>query len=136
MCIPKFVEPEWIVPGYEPIIDEQMEDECYNKFLDLSKMVFNVSFKLLWFQCSNDSVLSELNTLLAIVTQIKNLSALPRETVNQNEVLEVLQRMATYKEDTPDPAYQADLRKMKIISEVTIEKIQYQGTTWEKNYKI
>lgn len=134
MCIPKFIEHQWIVPGQEPIIDDETEDFCYGKFEEMTKTLFDLYFRLLWFQCCNEAVLSKSKTLWILMSELDHLNRLPKTKSIEDKMFYVFQRMGTFKGQTPNPnvKYQADLTKTKIIFEVTLEKIQYQNASWEQ----
>ena len=96
MCQPKFIEPEWIVPGQEPIIDEQIEDECYDKFQELSNILHEFTFELLWLQCSNEMLLRISSELWSILDEIEQITKLPVNEVRPVEVNNLTKKINSY----------------------------------------
>ena len=90
--------------------------------------------ELLWLKCLSESVFCETIEFWEIVNKMEYLLRLPQDKLDQQEVLDVFQRMKKYKENMPDPKfkYERESSKTQIIFKLTLEKLRSQETTWEQ----
>ena len=125
MCHTKFIESELTVPGQEPILDEQFEDICYDKFQELARSFYDFIHSTLYFENFNEILHSSSSEMRSIVMQIEKIMSLP-ETEVQFEDLDELTRRVNYsfKKNEPDPMAKSFVSKATFLSEVTIERIK------------
>ena len=134
MCKLNQIENQWIVPGQEPIVDEEMEHDCYEKFQENGLLHREMTCDLLYLQNFNELLRSLPSQLESILNQIKQITRLPVRDVKLEEVNDLTNKVCFFKENLPNPRAnrESEMRKAKIISEVTTERIRNEGSTWDE----